>query len=391
NNFGPRIGVTYDLSGNGQSVVRGGYGRFYDKTHFALISAILTNGVFSTSFNQLFPANNADPGPTNGTLPQEPMLAGGPTVNRTLLASLFPAGSRIKNTGTVTLDNPDRTIPYSDQITAGYERQLAANLSVSADYIHTRARDQFILRDLNPGVRASTARTATLVRVDPAFTGQVSHPVNAGEIDYDGMEASLVKRFASDYSFGVSYTLGRARGNTSALGIPLDPFQFLDDLHLDLNEGPTNFDRRNNLVISGQALVPKVRGVAVSWVARAVSGAPFSLTDSTLDQDRNGIFSEPLPAGTYTGTGRNPYTAHADAERNGATGPGLFQLDLRLGYRGRPAGHTVDLFADVFNVTNRANFENPIGDRRSTDFLRLTTLRPGAVPTTVQLGVRYEF
>ena len=102
-------------------------------------------------------------------------------------------------------------------------------------------------------------------------------------------------------------------------------------------------------------------------------------------------FSEPLQDGTYTGTGRNPYTAHANAERNGAYGPGLFQVDLRLGYRGHPGGRTVDLFADVFNITNRANFDNPIGDRRSTDFLRLTTLRPGAVPTTVQLGVRYEF
>ena len=93
-----------------------------------------------------FPANNADPGPSLGTVPQDPMLAGGPTVNRTLLASLYPAGSRIKNTGTVTLDNPDRTIPYSDQFTAGYERQLGPNLSVSADYIHTQARDQFMLR-----------------------------------------------------------------------------------------------------------------------------------------------------------------------------------------------------------------------------------------------------
>jgi hypothetical protein len=122
-----------------------------------------------------------------------------------------------------------------------------------------------------------------------------------------------------------------------------------------------------------------------------VSGAPFTLTDSTLDQDLNGLFTEPLPAGTYTGTGRNPYTAHAESKRNGATGPGLFQIDMRLGYRARPAGRTIDLFADVFNITNRANFDNPLGDRRATDFLRLTTLRPGAVPTTVQLGVRYEF
>src|SRR6267378_2659548 len=46
NNFGPRVGVTYDLSGDGNAVVRAGYGRFYDKTHFELISNILTAGVF---------------------------------------------------------------------------------------------------------------------------------------------------------------------------------------------------------------------------------------------------------------------------------------------------------------------------------------------------------
>jgi len=216
-------------------------------------------------------------------------------------------------------------------------------------------------------------------------------PVNLGEINYDGLEAALVKRFASDYSFRVSYTLGHARGNTSGLGIPTSGFQLLDDMHLELNEGPTNFDRRHNLVISGQALVPRAKGIAVSWVARALSGATFSPIDSTLDPDRNGAFAEPLPAGSYTGTGRNPYTADVKATRNGAVGPGFFQLDLRLGYRGRYAGRTVDLFADIFNATNRANFDNPIGDRRSTDFMRLTTLRPGAVPTTLQLGARFEF
>jgi hypothetical protein len=45
----------------------------------------------------------------------------------------------------------------------------------------------------------------------------------------------------------------------------------------------------------------------------------------------------------------------------------------------------------VFNATNRANFDNPTGDRRLTDFLNLTTLRAGGIPTTVQLGVRFEF
>jgi hypothetical protein len=203
---------------------------------------------------------------------------------------------------------------------------------------------------------------------------------------------ALVKRFASDYSFRVSYTLGYSRGNFSGNGAPLDTFQVLDALNLDLNEGRTDVDRRHNLVISGQALVPRTGGLTVAWIARALSGSGFTVIDSTTDPDRNGQFQEPLPAGGYTSTGRNPWNVDFDGTRNGATGPGLFQLDLRLGYRVRPGrDRSLDLFVDVFNVTNRANFANPSGDRRSTDFLNLVALRAGAVPTTVQLGVRMAF
>ena len=394
NNIAPRVGFTYDLSGDGRGVVRGGYGRFYDKTHFELISAILTAGAFSNSFQVQFPlgTNNVDPGPSNGVLPLDPMLRGGPTVNRALLESLYPPGSRVKNTGTVTLDNPDRVIPHTDQITMGYERQLWNTISVSADYVHARAREQFMLQDLNPGLRATTSRTAPLVRINPAYTGQVSQPVNAGSIDYDALEVAFVKRYASDYSYRVWYTLGNSRGNTTGNGIPLSGFQVLDDLNLDLNEGPTMVDRRHNLVISGQALVPKTHGLTIAWIVRALSGSHFTLTDSTTDPDRNGTFAEPLPAGSYVSSGNNPFNVDFDGGRNGATGPGLFQTDLRLGYRLLPGtGRSLDVFVDVFNVTNRANFDNPTGDRRSTDFLNLTILRAGAVPTTAQIGVRMQF
>jgi hypothetical protein len=394
NNIAPRVGFTYDVQGDGRGVVRGGYGRFYDKTHFELISAILTNGTFSDSFVVQFPlgTNNVDPGPSSGVLPLDPMLRGGPTVNRALLESLYPPGSRVKNTGIVTLDNPDRVIPHSDQITLGYERQLWNTISISADYVHARAREQFMLQDLNPGLRTTTARTAPLVRINPAYTGQVSQPVNAGSIDYDALEVAFVKRYASDYSYRVSYTLGSSRGNTTGNGIPLSGFQVLDNLNLDLNEGPTNVDRRHNLVISGQGLVPKTGGLTVAWVARALSGSHFTLIDSTTDPDRNGTFAEPLPAGSYVSTGRNPWNVDFESKRNGATGPGLFQLDLRLGYRvNAGSGRALNMFVDVFNVTNRANFENPTGDRRSTDFLNLTALRAGAIPTTAQIGVRLQF
>ncbi len=67
NNIQPRIGVAYDM--DGRSVARGGYGRFYDKTHFELIGGIYTGTVFATSFVRNFPLANADPGPRLGQFP----------------------------------------------------------------------------------------------------------------------------------------------------------------------------------------------------------------------------------------------------------------------------------------------------------------------------------
>ena len=100
----------------------------------------------------------------------------------------------------------------------------------------------------------------------------------------------------------------------------------------------------------------------MSWVARALSGLPFTLTDSNTDPDQNGILFDPLPAGDVFRHRRQRDQVDYDGGRNGAYGPGFFQLDTRVGYRIGIAGgqRTLDVFGEVFNVTNRANFDNPI-------------------------------
>ena len=416
NNLQPRVGLTYDL-GQGKSVVRGGYGRFYDKTHFELITGLYTGTPFTSSFTFTTPVGAADPGPRAGNLPTDAFLVNGPTINQALLNQTFPGGQLLRNTG-ASWDNADRQVPYTDQVTAGYERQLAGNMAISADYVHAFSRDLLMSQDLNAGLRATTASTSPVVRNSPQpalvaayavlnqkypgfanFTTGVTQPQNIGKIDYDALLIAFNKRFSHNYSARVSYTLGYSRGNTSGNGVAASGFQVLDDMHLELNEGPGAFDTRHNLVLSGQALVPRTGGLNLSWVVRALSGSPFSLTNILIDQDRNGTFAEPLPAGDYTGTGATTgaadnYTVKGyQSKRNGAYGPGFFNADLRLGYRIALPGSSrrVELIADVFNVTNRVNFQPPAGNQAATNFLVLTTYSTSYAPRKLQIGARFQF
>lgn len=409
NNLQPRLGFAYTMGGGG--VVRGGYGRFFDKTHFEVIGGVLTNRPFTTSFVRNFPLNNVDPGPQQGRFPTDPFLVNGPVITdamRAALAAQF-AGATVRNSG-ATFDNPDRVLPYTDQISLGYERQLATNLSVSADYVHAFGRDMLMAVALNPTLRATTSTTSPNVRQGSAtlstitaglqqrypgfapFTGAVTTFQNVGETDYDALMVQLEKRFSQNYSARVSYTLAHSRGNTSGAGAAASAFQVLDDLNLDLNEGPTSFDQRHNFVASGTAIVPRTGGLSISWVARALSGTPLTVFDSRVDTDRNGTLADPLPAGSYSGSGANSITVESDGGRNGAYGPGFFKLDLRVGYRlDLGSRRTLDVFGEIFNVTNRDNFANPTGDQASANFLRLTGLSTSSTPRTGQFGVRFGF
>jgi hypothetical protein len=411
NNIQPRLGFVYNLD-ESRSVVRGGYGRFYDKSHFEVIGGVLTNRPFTTSFTTQFPLNNIDPGPIQGRRPEDPFLANGPVLTdatRAQIAALFPPGAAVRNTG-ATFDNPDRVLPYTDQISIGYERQLATNLSASADYVHAFGRDQLMAVALNPTLRATTAVTSPNVRQGSAvltqittalqqtypgfapFTGAVTTFANVGETDYDALMMQLEKRYSDNWMARVSYTLSHSRGNTSGAGAPASPFQVLDDLNLDLNEGPTNFDQRHNLVVSGMATVPRTGGLTVGWVARALSGSPFTIFNSTIDADRNGTVTDPLAAGSYSGNGANSITVENQGGRNGAYGPGFFKLDLRLGYSINVVNaRKIELFGEIFNLTNRANFANPTGDQASANFLRVTGLSTSTNPRLVQFGARFAF
>lgn len=398
NNISPRVGFTYTMN-EGRSLIRTGWGLFYDKTNFGQLNNYVANGVYVPSVTAQFPADNIDPGPRAGRLPTDPMLVNGPTVNRDLLNSMYPTGAMFKNTGEVYLDTPNRVQPWVQEISAGYQQQLGSHVSASADYVHTMARDLWQLINLNPGLRVDTTASGKINRVDPNFVTNVWQRANIGQYTYDALNVIVEKRDSNNWSGRISYTLANSRGNTSGQLTATDNFQVLNNYNLDLNQGPTDFDRRHNLVISGRGEIPRTHGLTLSGTLRLLSGLPFTLIDTSSDPDRNGLLVDPLPAGTYSGKGPNAITVENKGGRNGAYGPGFAQLDTRFGWRLRPStGKTVDISLDLINVTNRSNFTGPIttaasnaSDRRSTNFLLLTTLYGGGQPRQAQVGVRVGF
>ena len=76
NNFQPRVGFAY--SPNPSSVVRGGFGIFYEKQWIDRFENYSLNPVFTSSFMAQFPTVQPDPGPGRGQLPTDPLLVNGP-------------------------------------------------------------------------------------------------------------------------------------------------------------------------------------------------------------------------------------------------------------------------------------------------------------------------
>jgi hypothetical protein len=402
NNVSPRLGFSYALDSDAKSVLRGGYGIFFQRTSYTFLTAMFSTGArFSNSFTARCPTSGVDTGPRNGNFPINPCLQNGPEVNHTAIDAQFPPGSRIRNTGTVRFDNPDREVAWARQYSIGYERQLGSYLAVTVDYIRSEQRNQYALIDLNPPTRSaptvaggSVTRTNPLPPLQPGeFVGPVNTITNDGWIDYNTIQVSASKRLSRGFSARVSYAYSQGKGNTATGQAETVNSQLLGDLRLDNEIGPTNVDRPHILSINGTYDVPHTGGLKVSGVLRARSGTPFSITDQRFDPDQNGLLgNDYLPAGTYSGTGDEVITVEYDGTRNGARGPNYMSLDLRAGYRIQlRGGRWIDAFVDVINATNEPNFSNPTGNRMNPDFLRLTDIVDGGPTRTLQFYLKYSF
>jgi hypothetical protein len=427
NNVSPRTSFAFDVEGDGRSVVRGGYGIFYDKTIGNQVTRTLRLAPYTNSYVVRHPATGLDPGPGMGMrpgghlgrlidtstsgCPAEVNNGGCISINRDYLNELYPPGSQQVNTGRVWFDHPDRKQAYSHQITFGYERELTSVLSASVDLVSMHGRDRQMLMEARPQVRAGTLRADPVTRMDalalvPGLNdvlrpgdsyegGRVNVVQSLGTSKYNALNFQLEKRYSSNWQMRAVYTLSKSEGD-SAYYLDNNWAQVGNDLNLDQLWGPSRYDRRHNVTLSGRTEIPVLGGITLSGALRYMSGAPFTIHNTDFDPNMNGWGPDPIAAGMYegeSGTNRNPITVDNAGGINGAYGPDFMQFDIRLGHRTRWSDRqTLDIFFDVYNILNRGNFNNPSGDERSSNFLNLTRLWAGSgFPRQAQFGIRWGY
>ena len=123
----------------------------------------------------------------------------------------------------------------------------------------------------------------------------------------------MEKRYSNNWGARLAYAMGHSHGNsfeqygTNGPSLNGVQSQVLGELNMAENWQDAETDRRHILTLTGNTEFPG--GITASAIFRYMSELPFTIYNSTLDINRNGSLWDPLPPGSYSGTGANPITA----------------------------------------------------------------------------------
>ena len=412
--FAPRLGVAWKPFGDQKTSIKAGAGMFYQP---------LTTSYYRGTTFRIYPYFA---GVDIRTVPTF-----GPAIQQ-----LLAQGTGLAVQKRSEFIDYDAKQPYTAQYHASVQHEIGSGIVAEVGYIGSRGYNLPFYSDPNAvPVRFNAADGHWQVVPGAALPfpswGRIRTRTNVARSWYNGMTASLNRRFANGLLFQGSYTYGNSRDTWSGGLIGSSDFEngagsATSYFHPENELGPSSYDVRHTLVFNavyqlpfGKSLTGGARQLVQGWqvgvVANYASGIPFTPFIG-FDYAKD-LSSDPNPQKPDWAAGFNPDSAivgapdnwfnanafvlppageYGNVQRNSLRGPDLKMVDLSIFKNALVARQNLQLRLEIFNLFNRANFATP---NSAALFNPDGTQIPGATQIThtattsrqVQLGVKFVF
>jgi hypothetical protein len=385
-NFSPRVGFAYDLFGKGNDVIRGGYGLYYGDIfqNIPIFMEQQHNPFIYQAYEYDFGDGQVLPGFTNTTI--NTFTYSIANINQ-VLANL-PAPSKVLEPGSTGFYiDPNYKNPVTEEFNIGWAHSINSSSSLEVDYVHVLGLHENKTRLINPKLplvnpdgsidytQSYRPLTAAFEAASVPVLGSVRDESSIGRSRYDGLSFVYKQRLSHRFSINASYTYSRAYGYdvNPYHSYAKDPFKQLNPL----DWGPNPNDETSHVTFSGLVKLPL--GFDFAPIVQFGSARPYDITSSSdylgfgngsalhgvlvpkgdptnyTYAITSGLTDAQLREGYFEGT---LVTAKWDALRGNAT----FNLDARLAKNIKlKEGLNLQLIAQAFDLTNRANYGNNFG------------------------------
>jgi len=422
----PRIGLSWDPTGTGRTVVRAGYGIYYDP---------FTNGVggpLQAPVSAL-PWTQANQIPGPGFDIANPYGSSPPP---------FGTDVFVKPATVLTVEQGMRP-PYAQDWNFSIQQVLGRNYLLDVRYVGNKGTRLPRFIEANPAIYGpgATADNADRRRLYAGCPADPSAPcdfssvgliTNQANSTYNALQVAFSRRFSTGLGFLASYWYSKSLDYVSSFNVSGSaPRNVAGENDLAQNpfdlaaeHGRSLFDARHRLALNGSYELPQwhdgpaaakfiVNGWQLNGILNFATGTPFTVYDSAnvslqgsapeitgFYSSRPDLVSDPnqgshtpdqwVSASAFKRLDPNTQAGQFGNEgRNVVTGPGMFSMDLSMFKNFKiKESVTLQFRAECFNVTNHANFFLPENDIASPNFGRI--LQAGA-PRLFQFALKLGF
>jgi len=399
-NWAPRFGFAYKLTGDGKTVIRGGYGIAYD---FVFLNPI-TNQRFLPPL--IYSGSITGVSSFTGGNTYANIYAGTADLQKSLLASVGQLNPTFKNFGVISpaIDQNLRN-PQVQQWSLGVERELAGSFVLKLTYVGTKgtylsrqrpinliaappapatsfADEQARLSQFTSAVAGLSGNTNLSFsnRFDPRYNA-VNFVESSANSSYNALQLEAQKRFGRNYWVHVSYSWAHSLDdNSDVLGVLVnDSFAQQNPNDNRNNHASSQFDLRHILSVSHTWEIPFFRGSSNRVLRGGLGGWSFSgistyrtgypvnifagstvggMTDPVQLLGTGNNVDRPIVAGPITGF--NPQPSGSASAPSGTTvvnGIAISNYALNLGLSQPLVGNFGTLGRNVLRLNGQMNFD----------------------------------